>query len=174
RITGGDLNRSSTYMGGGSHTLEWSTAGTEANCPTVHVSLLSLSSGNPPATFCNMHDSGFDRLYLGEFSNSGSANIVLPNVSVEYARVMLSCSDNIFFALSDATFSIASAETALGNDCQPLDGEDLEHGTIFNDADGAEKFDSPGGGGQLFWILFILAFCAVYHSTHSTGKPGRT
>lgn len=174
RITGGDLNRSSTYMGGGSHTLEWSTAGTEASCPTVHVSLLSLSSGNPPATFCNMHDSGFDQLYLGEFSNSGSANIVLPNVSVEYARVMLSCSDNIFFALSDATLSIASAEAALGNDCQPLDGEDLEHGAIFNNADGAEKFDSPGGGGQLLWILFVLAFGAVYHSTHLTSKPGRT
>jgi hypothetical protein len=167
RITGGELNRSSTYTGGESHTLEWATAGTETNCPTVQVSLLSLSSGNPPATFCDMNDSGFDQLFLGEFPNSGYASIDLPDISIEHARVMLSCSDNIFFAISDATLSIAGSAQALGNDCQPLDGEDLEHGKIFNDAGGAVKFDSPGGGGQLSWVLFVLAFVVVYQSRPS-------
>ncbi|MGD9170564.1 MAG: M12 family metallo-peptidase, partial [Candidatus Thiodiazotropha sp.] len=109
RITGGELNRSSTYTGGESRTLEWATAGTETNCPTVQVSLLSLSSGNTPATYCDMNDSGFDQLSLGEFPNSGSASIDLPDISVAYARVMLSCSDNIFFAISDATLSIESS-----------------------------------------------------------------
>ncbi|MEW8194042.1 MAG: reprolysin-like metallopeptidase, partial [Candidatus Thiodiazotropha sp.] len=161
RITGGELNSSSSYLGGSSRTLEWATAGTEVSCPIMHISLLSLSAGNPPATFCNMHDSGFEHLFLGEFPNSGSADVVLPDINVEHARVMLSCSDNIFFAISAATLSIAGNGVVLGTDCQPLDGEDLEHGTIFNDAGGADKFESPGGGGQLFWLLFILAFGTV-------------
>jgi hypothetical protein len=165
RITGGELNRSSAYRGGESHTLEWASAGTETNCPTVQVSLLSLSAGNPPATFCDMNDSGFDQLFLGEFPNSGFASIDLPDISVAHARVMLRCPGNIFFAISDATLSIAGSTQALGDNCQSLDGEELEHGTIFNDADGAEKFDSPGGGGQLSWLLFVLASVVLYQST---------
>jgi hypothetical protein len=160
-ITGGDLNRSSSYMAGESRTLEWATGGTEVSCPTLQVSLLSLSSGNPPATFCSINDSGFDQLSLGEIPNNGAATIVLPQISVEHARVMLSCSNNIFFAVSDATLSIIGSGDNLADDCQPVDGEDLEHGTIFTDANGAEKFDSPGGGGQLFWLLFVLGFGLV-------------
>jgi hypothetical protein len=167
RITGGDLNRSSTYTGGSSRTLVWATAGTQASCPIVRVSLLSLSSGNPPATFCNSRDSGFEELSLGEFPNRGGVSIVLPDITVERARVMLSCSNNIFFAISDATLSITSTGDALADDCQPLDGEDLEHGAIFNDAGSAEKFDSPGGGGQLFWLLFVLTFVFLAQSTTS-------
>jgi hypothetical protein len=160
-ITGGNLNRSSSIMAGESRTLEWATGGTEVSCPTLHVSLLSLSSGNPPATFCSINDNGFDQLSLGEFPNSGSATIVLPQISIEHARVMLSCSNNIFFAVSDATLSIVGPGEALANDCQPVDGEDLEHGTVFTDANGAEKFDSPGGGGQLLWLLFVLGCCLL-------------
>jgi hypothetical protein len=156
KITGGELNRSSTYTGGESHTLEWSTANTEASCPTVHISLLSLSPDDPPATFCTMRDSGFDQLSLGDFTNNGSATIVLPDISINRARVMISCTNNIFFAISDATLAIRGSGAALADDCQPVDGEELEHGTIFNDSDGAEKFDSPGGGGQLFWLLLVL------------------
>jgi hypothetical protein len=170
RITGGDLNHSATYTGGSSRILAWATAGTEISCPTVQVSLLSLSSGNPPATFCNRYDSGYDQLFLGEFPNSGFADIVLPDISVEHARIMLSCSDNIFFAISDATLSIVGTGDALGNDCQPLDGEDLEHGTVFNDAGGVDKFDSPGGGGQLLWLLFVLAFGVLFQSFLSIPK----
>ncbi|MES9970866.1 MAG: reprolysin-like metallopeptidase [Candidatus Thiodiazotropha sp.] len=156
RITGGELNRSSTFMGGFTHTLEWATAGTEAGCANVHVSLLSLSPSATPETFCDMHDSGYEQLSLGEFPNTGSANIELPNINVGYARVMLSCSDNVFFAVSDHTLSIAGSGVDLGHECQPLDGEDLEHGVVFNDADGASKFDSPGGGGRLDWFFLAL------------------
>jgi hypothetical protein len=159
RITGGELNQSSTLMGGVSRTLEWETAGTEVSCSNVHASMLSLSSGYSPDTFCDMHDDGHEQLSLGEFPNNGFANIVLPDVTIDYARVMLSCSDNIFFAISDETFSIVGSDNSIGNDCQPLDGEDLEHGVVFADADGAEKFDSPGGGGQLDWFFYILMFC---------------
>ncbi|PVV09036.1 MAG: hypothetical protein B6D77_10845 [gamma proteobacterium symbiont of Ctena orbiculata] len=161
RITGGGLNRSSTFMGGTSHTLEWATAGTETSCSSVQVSLLSLSPGSSPETFCDMHDSGYEQLFLGEFPNDGFATIELPNVSIGYARVMLSCSDNLFFAVSDDTLSIAGSEATLGNDCQPLDGEDLEHGVVFSDAGGADKFDSPGGGGQLDWFLFAILLVVI-------------
>jgi hypothetical protein len=51
-----------------------------------------------------------------------------------------------------------------------LDGEDLEHGTVFNDAGGADKFDSPGGGGQLLWLLFVLAFGVLFRSSLSKPK----
>jgi hypothetical protein len=170
-ITGGDLNRSSTSMAGESRTLEWTTGGTEVSCPRVHVSLLSLSSDNPPSTFCSINDTGFDQLSLGEFPNSGSATIVLPQISVEYARVMLSCSNNIFFAISDATLSVIGTAEPLANDCQPVDGEDLEHGTLFTDAGEAEEFDSPGGGGQLLWLLFVLGFGLAYKVQSFSKEP---
>lgn len=162
RITGGDLNRSVFFTGGGIYTLEWDSAGTQADCPRVDVSLLSLSPGNPPATLCDVHDDGSDLLFLGEFDNSGSASIQLPVANIAHARIMLSCSDNPFFALSDATISVGGGEVDIPNDCRPLDGEDLEHGKIFTDADSAEKFDSPGGGGQLFWLVFVLAICPLF------------
>ncbi|MBT2968989.1 MAG: hypothetical protein KME56_00635 [Candidatus Thiodiazotropha sp. (ex Ctena orbiculata)] len=156
RITGGDLNLPASYRGGDVHAIEWDSAGTQSSCSTVEVSLLSLSPGNPPATFCDQNDDGFELLSLGTFSNSGSANVLLPDVNVDRARVMLSCSGNLFFALSDATFSIQGAGMTIDNSCKPLDGENLEHGEVFNDADGSDKFDSPGGGGQLTWLLLLL------------------
>ncbi|MBT3046672.1 MAG: reprolysin-like metallopeptidase [Candidatus Thiodiazotropha sp.] len=160
RVTGGDLNLPASYRGGEVHTIEWDSAGTQSGCATVEVSLLSLSPGNPPATFCDRNDDGFELLSLGTFSNSGSANVLLPDVDIVHARVMVSCSNNLFFALADATISIQGAGVTIDDSCKPLDGEDLEHGEVFNDADASDKFDSPGGGGQLTWLLLLLGMVA--------------
>ncbi|MES9993713.1 MAG: reprolysin-like metallopeptidase [Candidatus Thiodiazotropha sp.] len=164
RITGGELNLSSVFSGGDTHTLEWDTAGTQSSCPNVEVSLLSLSPGNPPATFCDHNDEGFEQLSLGVFPNNGSAIILLPDVNIDHARVMLSCAGNIFFAVSDATISIQGAGITIDSSCRALDGEDLEHGTVFTNADDAEKFDSPGGGGQITWLLLILSLAGYLRS----------
>ncbi len=159
RISGGDLNQSMHFAAGSVQTLEWDTAGTQVNCPRVDVSLMSLSPGNPPATLCDVHDEGFDLLFLGEFPNDGYARMELPSATIAHARVMLSCSDNLFFALSDATISVEGGEVSVRDDCRPLDGEDLEHGEVFTDAGSADKFKSPGGGGQLIWLVLALAIC---------------
>ncbi|MEW8395842.1 MAG: hypothetical protein AB2707_06740, partial [Candidatus Thiodiazotropha sp.] len=68
--------------------------------------------------------------------------------------------NNLFFALADATISIQGAGVTIDDSCKPLDGEDLEHGEVFNDADASDKFDSPGGGGQLTWLLLLLGMVA--------------
>ncbi|MCU7930109.1 MAG: hypothetical protein KZQ90_04855 [Candidatus Thiodiazotropha sp. (ex Codakia rugifera)] len=168
RINGGDLNAAGSYVGGTSHSIEWATAGTELSCPTVQISLLSLSPGESPATFCDMNDSGLEFLALGNFPNNGTAMVELPRASIEHARVMLACMDNIYFDLSDAALQIDAEDTFAANDCNSLDGEDLEHGVVFNDAGGAKKFDSPGGGGQLLWLVGLLSLLGIFNLQRSS------
>ncbi|MEW8505690.1 MAG: reprolysin-like metallopeptidase [Candidatus Thiodiazotropha sp.] len=167
RITGGELNQPAEFAGGLTHSIEWNSAGTQSGCPSVEVSLLSLSPETPPTTYCDQSDEGFELLFLGTVPNSGAANILLPDATLENARVMLSCSGNIFFALSDATISIQGRGASVGYGCRSVDGEDLEHGTVFNDADSAVKFDSPGGGGQISWLLLMLVLAVYSRSIRS-------
>ncbi|MCU7936614.1 MAG: hypothetical protein KZQ99_17340 [Candidatus Thiodiazotropha sp. (ex Dulcina madagascariensis)] len=162
QISGGLLNLAGTFAGRTLQPIEWMTAGTEQTCPTVEIVLLSLSAENPPATFCDMNDSGLELLALGSFPNTGSATLELPDISVRRARVMLLCADNLFFDLSDASFQISGEGDFVASDCKRLDGEELEHGTVFNDAGGAVKFDSPGGGGVLLWLTGLLSLWVFY------------
>ncbi|MCU7906731.1 MAG: hypothetical protein KZQ76_12980 [Candidatus Thiodiazotropha sp. (ex Epidulcina cf. delphinae)] len=164
-ISGGLLNRAGTFAGGTLQPIEWATAGTEQTCPIVEIALLSLSEGNPPATYCDMNDTGLELLALGGFPNTGSASFELPDINIRHARVMLSCADNLFFDLSDADFQISGKGDFVASDCKRLDGENLEHGTVFNDAGGAAKFDSPGGGGALLWLTGLLSLLAFLPTT---------
>ncbi|MCU7872062.1 MAG: hypothetical protein KZQ91_04895 [Candidatus Thiodiazotropha sp. (ex Lucinoma borealis)] len=170
QINGGDLNASGIYVGGTSHSIEWATAGTETSCPTVQISLLSLSAGDTPATFCDLNNSGLEFLALGSFPNNGAAIVELPSVGIEHARVMIACTDNIYFDLSNAVLQIDGDGTFAANDCNSLDGEDLEHGVVFNDAGGAKKFDSPGGGGQLLWLVGLLSLLVIFNLQRSSAS----
>jgi len=84
------------YNGGEATTVTWDVAGTNAapiNTANVQI-LLSVDNG---ATFTTV---------LGEFPNTGSASVVLPNATVASARIMIKAVDNIYLAVSSSTFKI--------------------------------------------------------------------
>ena len=84
------------YNGGEATTVTWDVAGTNAapiNTANVQI-LLSVDNG---ATFTTV---------LGEFPNTGSASVVLPNATVASARIMIKAVDNIYLAVSSSTFTI--------------------------------------------------------------------
>ena len=101
-------------------TVTWDVAGTDAgnvNCANVDI-LLSTDGGNTyPITLA------------AGVPNDGSHPITVPNNLTTTARVMVFCSDNIFFDISNADFSIetnapkanlstaASLSSAEGTDC---------------------------------------------------------
>lgn len=154
-ITGGVLNSETSLAGGSTQTLAWDIAGTGADCPTVSISLLSLSSDG--ATYCDKDDDARLELMTGALNN-GAANVPLPSVQIERARVMLSCGNSGFFAISDSDFSLNSAANPIASDCKTIDGEPLEHGTVFvtpNISSGT--VDSDGGGGGALLLMPLLA-----------------
>ncbi len=81
----------------GPMTVDWDVAGTDGgdvNCANVDI-LLSIDGGMT-----------FPFTLLAGTPNDGQQAVTLPDVLTDQARVMVRCSDNIFFNLSPADFSI--------------------------------------------------------------------
>ncbi|NJC25981.1 reprolysin-like metallopeptidase [Neolewinella antarctica] len=109
------------YPGGSIQTFTWNVAGTDAgaiNCATVDL-VLSTDGG---LTFTES---------LGTFPNSGTASVSLPAVTEPDVRLMIKCTDNIFFDVSDQDFSIeqldyvAQALTGAATVCDGIDSVDF-------------------------------------------------
>ncbi|KFC20053.1 reprolysin-like metallopeptidase [Chryseobacterium sp. FH1] len=84
------------YNGGEATTVTWDVAGTNIapiNTSNVQI-LLSTDSG---LTFATV---------LGEFPNNGSASVVLPNLSVNNARIMIKAVNNVYLAVNSSPFRI--------------------------------------------------------------------
>ncbi|MEJ2453436.1 MAG: M12 family metallo-peptidase [Candidatus Thiodiazotropha sp.] len=157
-ITGGVLNNAGNLAGGTTQTLTWDPNNTETDCPEVTINLLSISSDG--TTYCDVTD---DTL-LGPadtsgIPNIGSASVTLPSAQIARARVMLSCDNNVYFALSDNDFSVNAASPVIASDCKRLDGEPLEHGSVFvshSVSGGSVSTGGGGGGGALFVLPLLL------------------
>ncbi len=84
--------------------ISWITANTNnapVNCPKVTISLSSDEGQSFP-------------YILSESSpNIGHAKVALPNLQTNLARVKIQCSDNIFYSISKANFSIEPTSKAL-------------------------------------------------------------
>ena len=99
-------NGGEAYAAGSQQAFTWRVAGTDANgidCANVDL-MLSTDGGQ---TFTTS---------LGTFPNNGSATVTLPTVTTTTARLMVVCSDNIFYEVSDADFSIEQTDFALSAD----------------------------------------------------------
>lgn len=86
-----------TWQGGTPEVVTWNVAGTNGgavSCALVDI-LLSMDGGfTYPITL------------LSNTPNDGSATISVPNLNTTSARVMVRCSTNIFFDISNSNFSI--------------------------------------------------------------------
>lgn len=116
------------WVAGETETITWNVANTNLapiNSNTVDI-LLSTNSGQD-----------FDVVLATDVPNNGSANIEVPNVFGLSCRVMVKSSDNIFFNVNTASFSIDS-------DAE-LECENETNSTIVSIPDGIGQ-NSPGDG----------------------------
>jgi hypothetical protein len=116
---GGSANSGSSY------TVTWDVANTTAapvSCAQVDI-LLSTDAGGH-----------FDRILATATNNDGSHTLTMPDVTATKARVMVRCSNNIFFDISDGDFALADT---------PVYSLAV---TLAGDGTGTVTSSSPAGG----------------------------
>ena len=90
-------NTALSWLAGTTETVTWDVAGTDAapvSCANVDI-ILSIDGGfTYPITLAT------------GVPNNGSFDVVVPDNTTTTARVMVVCSDNIFFDISDENFTI--------------------------------------------------------------------
>ncbi|MFZ0543880.1 MAG: reprolysin-like metallopeptidase [Candidatus Promineifilaceae bacterium] len=90
-----------TWPGSSTQEVTWDVANTDAapvNCSSVNIDL-SVDGGYTIS----------ENLATG-VANDGSAPVIVPNISTTTARIWVSCSDNIFFDMSDEDFTIVPGD----------------------------------------------------------------
>ena len=146
--------------GGDTQTISWAVANTDrppVNCSSVDIDLLMLDAQNE--NYC------IEPL-ASDAPNIGNATVTLPDLSMPNARFRVSCSDNIFYALSTANLKITGASTA-DTSCLSIEVESeiLENPGSFNadsSDDASGSGNNSGGSGAIGHFLFILlAFSAI-------------
>ena len=96
-------NGGESFPAGSTQTITWNVADTDGgqiDCNNVDL-MLSTDGG---MTYPDL---------IATVPNNGSYAWTVPNLTVTQARVMLRCSDNIFFDISDGDFSITQEDFAL-------------------------------------------------------------
>lgn len=89
-----------TWPGGSTQTVTWNVANTASapvNCSNVDI-LLSSDGGQ-----------SFPTMLVATTPNDGSQAVTVPAVATATARVMVACSDSVFFDVSNADFTIGGA-----------------------------------------------------------------
>ncbi len=90
-------NMALTWLAGTTETVTWDVAGTDAapvSCANVDIILSTDGGFTYPVTLAT------------GVPNNGSFNVTVPNEATTTARVMVVCSDNIFFDISNENFTI--------------------------------------------------------------------
>ncbi len=97
-------NTAVTWTGSGPHAVTWDVAGTTS--PPVHCSHVDIRTST---------DGGldFDQTWAEHVANDGDESIFVGVADTTTARVQVICSDNIFFDVSNANFTISGAGNLL-------------------------------------------------------------
>ena len=96
-------NSAISYIAGTTQTINWTVAGTNANgvnCATVDI-LMSTNGGNT-----------FPITLLSATPNTGAANVVIPNIAGTANRIMVKGTNQIFFDVNNANFTITGSGPA--------------------------------------------------------------
>jgi len=146
------------FINSGAVPLIWDVANTNLapiNCANVDIDLL---------TFSNDHTTYAVTRIKSDVPNNGNDSIVLPDNSSSNARFRVSCSDNIFYNISDDDLIIQNTG-GIGAGTFDTSGNTTffnEEGIVFAASAGTCATDtvvSGGGGGVLdsFWFIFFVS-----------------
>ena len=135
-------NHAEAYATGLQTTIYWETADTQnapINCSSVDLHLSTDNSGS------------FDHLIANALPNNGSANVFIPSEipNSQSGRFKLSCSNNIFFSISESTFSLNS------------DASLVEINTRSTNTSSTDDHSSTSGGGSST-LLFIITTLLIF------------
>ena len=117
-------NTNMQWLGGTTQNVTWDVANTNAapvSCTNVNI-MLSTDGGHTWTT-----------TLAEQVPNTGSYGVTVPNIDASMCRVMVVCSDNIFFDMSNANFSIvqtSNAITATANAIMQVSCYDGDNGSI--------------------------------------------
>lgn len=153
---------STSFPGTSTQTITWSVANTinaPISCANVDIDLLTFSA--------DQKTYGITNLEAGT-PNDGTEDVTFGDKSSSLARIRVSCSDNIFYDISNANLDITGA-TAFGTSgntvalseaasCGAIDIDGTPPGT---DSGGVGGSGGSGGGGvsqplMLFYVLILL------------------
>lgn len=127
-----DPNGGERWQAGSTQMVSWNVAGTNGNginCANVDV-VLSTDGGL-----------SYDQVLASGVPNNGLSSVMVPMLTETDARVMVRCSDNIFFDISDANFSIEQNDydyRIINNVGTACDGADVvsDYGFILESLQG--------------------------------------
>ena len=131
------------YVLGRSHTIKWNVADTNKapiSCDSVNV-LLSTDGGY-----------NFSHKLMENIPNTGSASVFLNTTlpEVYQARFKLTCSNNVFFAISYRNFRLTLKDIA---DAKEVGAEK----DLFDKPDSANKKEEKSGGStDIFLMMFVV------------------
>jgi hypothetical protein len=145
----------STFLATSNPTITWrveNTATGSVNCPNVDIDLLSFSPNKSTYATANL---------LSGTPNDGQEEITtIPNKSAQVARFRVSCSDNIFYDISDADLKIIgtgtfeTTDTSVGLSPAGICG-DLN---VIGEPSGPQSSGGGGGGGSLgIWFFLLIS-----------------
>ena len=110
-------NGGGTVVGNSQLAVTWDVAGTDGNgvnCSTVDI-FLSTDGGYT-----------FPTLLVAGTPNDGSTSVLVPNVTTSQARIKVKASNNVFFDISNANFSITPGAGDIDYDLAIVSVQGLE------------------------------------------------
>ena len=104
-------------------TVEWNVADTNVspiNCAAVDIMLSTGDAG--------VGSNAFSVMLASAVANDGRETVTVPSVDTAEARLMIKCTDNVFFALNSGAFELVQTEltaTAVEGSQSVIEGEDI-------------------------------------------------
>lgn len=161
-------NTKTRWLSGGTADVVWDTANTQnspINCSHVDVSLENSDFFAGTANF-STPENIFKTKLATNVPNNGRVTISVPKKLVNNARVMVSCRDNVFFAVSDAFVITNQNPTDNSTANTPINIKTTDKTQInIKTTDKAEK----NGGGSLSIAFLILLISGVFINFYLLG-----
>jgi len=149
---------SSTFPATSMPEVTWSVNGTDTgavNCANVDIDLLTFDATKSTFAVTSL---------ITATANDGTEIVSIPDRANGQARFRVSCSDNIFYDLSDADLNITGTATfdTTGNTtelsaaagCSAIDVDGAPPGT----GSSGSNNNGEGGNGSILWELWMLGF----------------
>lgn len=148
-----------TWEGGTTQTITWLVANT--NLPPVGAAMvnirLSVDGGNT-----------FPIVLKANTLNDGSESVVIPRIGTSTARIMVEAGGNIFFDISDASFTILGPTTAsVGGRTLDRFGRRIKGVVVtLTSADGTERTGVTDSNGYYVFDEVALGQTYVIRASH--------
>ncbi len=153
-------NTATTFVATSTPTLTWLVNGTDigaVSCANVDIDLLTFNAAKTSFAVTSL---------VTATANDGSEILSIPDKASNRARFRVSCSDNVFYDISDADLNITgtatfntdgnTTELAEAAGCSAINVDGAPVGTIASGGSGGS-----GGGGSIAWELLLLSLLTI-------------